>query len=256
MKIPYFFSWFHVLCLSMLIALAALIIARRRYITEKLTDRILLGFWITVTAFEIIKQICFSYSPLTDTWAYQWYTFPFQFCSSILYVLPVALFFKSKKLKDFIYCFMATYNLFAGIAVMLYPGDVFTSNPVINVQTMVHHGLMILSAVLIVATRRIELNPKTVLKGFPVFTVLISIAMIFNKVFASKPGLNLFYIDVEGCHLPILNLVSGNVPYVVFLIIYFIGFTLCAFVVMYLLKLPFVIAKNIEKRSQKHLDKA
>jgi hypothetical protein len=247
---PLMYGWFHIMCLVAVFVLCSIIIARRNKIGDKTVTRALAVFWFIVFIFEIIKQINFSYSPSSGEWAYQWYIFPFQFCSSILYVLPVALLTKSEKIRSLTYSFMASFNLFAGTAVMLYPSTVFIEDVSINLQTMIHHGLMVVSAVLIIATKKASLSPKTVLRGLAVFSVLVSVAFALNIIFASKDGFNMFYIDVEGCHLPILNLIFDKVPYPAFLLCYFLGFTVCALAIV---AIAWLISKGIEAASKKLL---
>ena len=245
---PLMYGWFHVMCLAAVVVLSVLIILRRSKITDKMVHRALGVFWVLVLIFEIIKQINFSYSPSSDDWTYQWYIFPFQFCSSILYVLPLALIIKNEKFKDFLYSFLTSFNLFAGIAVMLYPSTVFIADVCINIQTMVHHGLMVVTAVLLIATRKVSLSYKTVLKGLTVFSSLVGIAFALNLIFKNKDGFNMFYIDVEGCHLPILNLVFDNVPYPAFLVFYCLGFTICALAIVLVAK---AVTLGVVKASKK-----
>jgi len=242
------YGWFHVMCIVMVVVLSLLIIIRRKRISEAMVGRSLFVFWFLVAIFEFIKQINFSYSPTSDMWSYQWYAFPFQFCSSILYVLPVALIVKNERVKDFIYSFLASFNLFAGVAVMIYPSTVFIEDVCINIQTMVHHGLMVVTAVLLFATRKVIPSPKTALKGLAVFSVLVGVAFSLNLIFKSKPDFNMFYIDVEGCHLPVLNMIFDSVPYPVFLLCYFFGFTVCALVVVMIAKLISSGVNNLSKR--------
>ena len=231
MEKPTVYGAFHICCLIILVFLCLVAVWKRKSFDEKKLDRVLLTFWIIAVSFEVIKQINFSYSPSSDEWSYQWYAFPFQFCSSMMYVLPFAVFVKNKRVREYVYSFLMTYNLFAGIGVMLYPSTVYIEDACINVQTMVHHGLMVLIGVLLYAVKAVKLDYKTVLRGTAVFSILVGTALVLNKIFESKDGFNMFFIDVEGCEIPVLSLFSGKVPTPVFLLIYIVGFTVCAAII-------------------------
>ena len=92
-----------------------------------------------------------------------------------MYIFLIAALIKKGKVQDSLFAFLGTYALFAGLAVMLYPNDVFTTTIGINIQTMVHHGLMLVGGVYILASGRAKLEHKTILK---------SIASICNTFFS------------------------------------------------------------------------
>ncbi len=238
---PELYGIFHIISLLITVSFCAIIILKRHSFDEKKVKGLLLIFWLTVVVFEIIKQIRFSYT-IGEGWEYDWYYFPFQFCSSIFYSLPLALFIPNRRFKDFMYSFIATFNLFAGVIVMLYPSTVFIETTFINVQTMMHHGIMILSGVLMYAAGLVKLDFKTPLKGTAVFSCFIVTALALNIIFKDKDGFNMFYIDVEGCELPLLGTIFDIAPYPVFLLVYIVGFAICATVVFLaaygILKLP------------------
>lgn len=194
---------------------------------------------ITVIIFEIYKQINYSFS-YTDgiTFDYQWYAFPMQFCSTPMYVGLLAGLTKKGKLHNALCAYMATFSLFAGMAVMFYPGDVFTQTIGINIQTMVCHGSMIFLGVYLLATGYVRLEHKTVLKAVPVFSFFVILAMILNEI-AYQSGLleteefNMFFISPYCApHLPVYSLVQGVVPFPWCLLIYIAGFTLAAYAVL------------------------
>jgi hypothetical protein len=127
---------------------------------------------IIVLALEIYKQIVYSFS-VTETgivFDYLWYIFPWQFCSTPLYVGLLAGFSKGK-LHKYYSAYLATYALFAGLAVMLYPGDVFTHWSGICVQTMVCHGSMVVIAIFLYYTGHVKAEWKTLLYASPIFAV-------------------------------------------------------------------------------------
>lgn len=229
---PVEYGWFHLICLFILAAACAAVIVWRKKITDRVFFIIALSLWILLVVGEVYKQLDFSYDESTGKWEYLWYAFPFQFCSTILYVLPLAIFIGHEGARAFFYAFLATFSLFAGLIVMLFPGDVFCPWALINVQTMVHHGGMVFFGVLLYATEKIPFRFSTLLRATAVFAVLFAIAMLLNLLFRDKGGFNMFYIDVEGCHLPVLSELFVRLPYPVFLALYAFGFCLVAGLVL------------------------
>ena len=130
-------------------------------------------------------------------------------------------------------------SLFAGLAVLCYPNDVFVETIGINIQTMVHHGSQILLGVFLAVRYRKELNVKRFFSGFAVFVAMVLVAMILNismyhilGAFNIDETFNMFYISPYfNCTLPLLSIVWEYVPYIVFVMIYFFGFILCALIV-------------------------
>lgn len=232
------YGWFHLMFVAFVIIATVLLCYFCRNCSEKTVKRIALISWIVMLVLEIYKQLVFSfeYENGVAKWDYQWYAFPYQLCSTPLYVLPFIAFARRGRgnLQDACMSYMSTFSLFGGLVVFLYPNDVFVSTIGINIQTMVHHGLQLVLGIFFLVYNRKKLNIKYFLKGIIVFLITFTVALIFNLVFHTfvNETFNMFYISPYfPCTLPLLEIVYANVPYVVFLLIYFIGFILAAFVV-------------------------
>lgn len=235
MERPHMFSGFHLLFLGLLIAACVLVVWRRKTLTDKTIDLVM---WISATVmilFEVYKQLVFSYQG-DGTWHYEWYIFPFQFCSTPMYVMLVGALVKNKTVKNACRAFMATYGLFGGATVMVYPEIVFNSMIGINIQTMIHHGLMFVVGVMLYVSGAVKATPKSTFRAIPVFLILIVTAIILNlAVYPSiadqeAQAFNMFYISPYfPCELPLLMDIQKIVPYPVFLLIYVLGFTGIAF---------------------------
>ena len=136
--------------------------------------------------------------------------------------------------------YLATYSIFAGVCVMLYPATVFIRTVGINIQTMICHGSMIVIGVWLLYTGRVEGKHRSILKAIPVFAVCVALAVVMNEI-AHATGLleretfNMFYISphCEGT-LPVYSIVQGIVPYPWCLIIYVVIFTLAAYIMLLL----------------------
>ncbi len=256
---PTLYGWYHLLCLATVVGLCAFIFFKARNLSDKQVD-LILGLTATgLLVLEIYKQLVFSYDAGNDTWRYHWYAFPFQFCSTPMYVMLAAALVKNKKVKDSLYAFMATYGLFAGAAVMFYPGDVFIETIGINVQTMIHHGGMVVIGFFMYVSGRAKLSHKTILKALPVFCILVTVAMGLNILYHffgdPEQTFNMFYISpYYPCTLPVLSMFYGKVPYILFLMLYVGGFTLAGYIMslfgMGVYKLHHVIKQKISPENQ------
>lgn len=224
---PTLYGWFHLMWLGIVAVLIALVVITRDKVDEKRFNFILTIWTALLLLFEVYKQVVFSFNSDNGTWSYQWYAFPFQFCSTPMYVLLVSRFVKNEKVLKSIYAYLGTYSLFAGVAVMFYPSTVFIDTIGVNIQTMVHHGSMLVLGVFLYATKRIEFKLISILRALPVFVTLVAVALSLNFIYGDYDTFNMFFIAPGGtCDIPVLNLLHGNVPYVIFLLAYILGFTI------------------------------
>ena len=243
METPQPYGWFHILffILSFLVLIPLL-----RYPEKPTRDHVRCVVWITaaiVAVLEVYKQINYSFSYENRIfYDYQWYAFPFQFCSTPMYIGLLAGVFKKGKIHESLCAYLATYALFAGLSVMVYPVSVFISTIGINLQTMICHGSMITIGIYLFATGYVPLKCKTVLKAMPVFAVTVAMAAIMNEI-AFRSGLleretfNMFFIS-PYCEpsLPVYSLVQAHVPFPWCLILYILGFTAAAYLVLLMAK--------------------
>lgn len=200
---------------------------------------VVLGTAITVIVLEIYKIINFGFSYDDGIrFEFEWYAFPWQFCSTPMYVGLLAGLIRKGKIHDCLCAYLATYAMFAGLIVMILPTDVFMECIGINVQTMICHGSMIMVSIYLLYSGHVKVEHKTILKAMPVFVVTLGVAMILNEV-AYRSGLleshdfNMFYISpYQDPHLPVFSVIQPLVPYVVSLALYAGVFTLAAYVVL------------------------
>ncbi len=237
MERPLPYGVFHI-CAIALVAAAAVLLFRRRDADDRAFRLICFLFWTVLFLFEAYKQIIFSfnYNGGEPYWDYQWYAFPFQLCSAQLYVLPFVFLSKEgSPVRRASSAFLATYSLFAGTAVMLYPVSVFIETIGINIQTMVWHGSQIILGVFLLARNRKELNRRFFLSGASVFLILVAVAMALNLTVPhiTDETFNMFFISPYfPSTLPVLDIIYPLVPWPVFFMIYLIGYTLAAFLVL------------------------
>ena len=235
MERPTNYGWFHLMFFAIVIASTILICIYGRNAKSKNFKIVVAVLWGGVLLLEIYKQLIFSISEVDGqaVWDYQWYAFPYQLCSTPLFLLPFVAFMKDGKIRDSIMSFLSTFAMFGGLVVFLYPNDVFVQTIGINIQTMIHHGLQIVLGIYFMVYNRKKLNWMYFVKGIIVFAVMVGIAQLLNIIVyhavtkANGETFNMFYISpYYPCTLALLgDLIYPNVPYIVFLLIYIIGFT-------------------------------
>ena len=243
------YGWFHLMFIGIVVLGSVLLCRRYRDASERQERSILLLFWIVIVVLEIYKELQFALQvtePAADnpvTWRYEWGSFPFQFCSTPFYILPVAALAKKEKLRDAARMFLAVYAFFAGLVVYIYPNDVFIRTIGINIQTMVHHGSQVVLGFYLGMRLRREgkLTTPVFLRSALVFCVLVLIALGLNiaSPLFTDSRFNMFFIGPRfPCSLVILDQIYLRVPYPVFLALYVLGFSLAAFLMLGLHKLP------------------
>ena len=235
METPTLYGWYHILCLIAVIGLCVIVFFKARNISEKNLN-LMMGLTSAILIIlEVYKQLNYSYDPADDMWSYQWYAFPFQFCSTPMYVGLLGALTRGK-LHSALCSYLATFALFAGLCVMVYPGDVFIGTIGINIQTMICHGSMVCIGIYLLATGYVKPEHRTVLKAIPVFAVCVLLAVIMNEV-AHLAGLeetfNMFFVSPYwDCTLPVYSLIHKAVPFPINLIIYIAGFTAASWIIL------------------------
>jgi hypothetical protein len=257
---PVLYGWFHILFLVITAVATVLLCKFFKEGTEKQVRTILFVTAVVVIISEIYKQInyTFSFDGNVITADYQWYAFPWQFCSTPMYVGLAAALWKKGKIHDSLCAYLASFALFAGVGVMVYPETVFIETIGINIQTMICHGSMISIGVYLLYTGYVKAEHKTAVRAMPVFAVMVALAVIMNEI-AYASGLletedfNMFFVSPhQEPSLPVYSLIQGAVPYPWCLIIYIAGFTLAAYVMvllaMGLKRLAAAVSKKIATR--------
>ena len=241
---PTNYSSFHITFIILTILATVLLCVFFKKASDKKVRIFVAIVWGVIFLFEIYKQLVDNYSDGAFI-AYNWEFFPFQLCSSPLYLLPIIAFVKDCKFRDGAIMFIATFSFFGGLCVYVIPDNVFNTEFLgVQIQTMVHHGVQIMLGIYMFVFYRKKFTLKNAYLPVIYFACLCAIALVFNVImFKVMPDqkFNMFYISpYSECLLPILSDVYNAVPYIVFLLIYVFGFVLCAF-------LMFVIMFGIEK---------
>lgn len=237
-EMPSAYGVFHTLSLCIILTFSLVAVCFRKRFTEKFIAYTTLTAGIIMLIFEIYKQIVMSYSPSADAWSYPWYIFPFQFCSTPIYLtfITFALYRLNKKtaFKAFA-AFLGTYSLI-GAVVVLFIGTETVFNPIIgvNVQTVLHHGIMFILAVMILASGVVSYDLKTAFNSYKIFCVLVVMALILNRIYGDGTKFDMFYLAPESPFVyPMFNrLFGGKLPHFVYVIGYIVLFTLGSFLII------------------------
>ena len=239
MERPVPYGWFHLLWLALTVIAAVLLCRYHKKDDPARVRHVVLTVAIIVAILEVYKQINFGFSYDNGiSFDYAWYAFPFQFCSTPMYVGLLAGFTKKGRLHTSACAYLATYAVFAGICVMLYPTTVFIDTIGINIQTMFCHGSMIFVGVYLLYSGYVKLEHKTILRAIPVFVCCVALAVIMNEI-AYQTGLletdtfDMFFIS-PYCEpsLPVYSLVQKAVAFPWCLLIYVSAFTLAAYLIL------------------------
>lgn len=238
---PKSFGIYHILCLLTVVTVTVLLCVKCKDVSDKTLRKMLVCAWLILVFTEVYKQFVFSFTVSGEeiSFDYLWYSFPFQFCSMPLYVFPLAAFLKDGKLREGVMSFISTYLLFAGLAVMIYPGDVYMYMLGINLQTMIHHGVQVIFGVLLLVYNRRKRGFVRFLGGMAVFAVCVATALVINisayhilTAHAMDDTFNMFFISPYfDCSLPVLSMIQPQVAYPVFLLVYILGFSFAALLV-------------------------
>ena len=257
MTTPEPYGAFHLIWFALSIAAGVLLCVYCKD-TERYARRVVLITAIIVTVLEIYKQInyTFSFDGTAITADYQWYAFPWQFCSTPMYVGLLAGLTRGKVHRSAC-AYLATFSVFAGVCVMFYPNDVFISTIGINIQTMICHGSMLTIGIYLLGSGYVKPEHKTILKAVPIFAVTVAIAVVLNEI-AHATGLleaetfNMFFVS-PYCdpHLPVYSIVQEYVAFPWCLIIYIVGFSIAAYLMLLIaMGIKAMVAKKPAKQKQ------
>ena len=236
--VPQPWGAFHVVSLVLSVLAGLALCWWMRNPSQRQVRRVVLIVTLTVILLEIYKQVVYTFGDGTGDPSYMWYAFPWQFCSTPMYIGFLAGIFRKGRIHNALCAYLATYAVFAGLAVMIYPGDVFIATTGINFQTVVCHGSMVVIGAYLYSSGHVELKFRTVLKAMPVFAICLTMAVLMNE-HAYQVGLleehnfNMFYVSSHlESTLPVYGTIHNAVPFPVNLIIYILGFTAAATIIL------------------------
>ena len=241
MTTPVSYGWFHILCIViMFIAIIYLYKIRNKHNEKQL--KLVLGIYgIVALLLELGKQLIwsFNYDSVTSiiTWDYQWYSFPFQLCTTPIYVSLICLFLKDNKIRKSLLSYMAFITILGSFVTIIIPDSCFVSDILVNIHTMwLHLGSFAVSIYLLIS-KEVKINIKNLERAFIVFIIFVIIALtlnisIYHLGILNGETFNMFFISPYFIStLPVFNIIQENTPYLLFLIIYILVIILGSFIV-------------------------
>lgn len=236
-----------------------LLLCRKLPPSEQNVRKMLIISSLVILFLELYKQIVFSFEYTGDeiVFNYPWHIFPFQFCSTPLYVGFIAAFTKRKRLFQSLCAFTATYVFLAGAGVTLYPAGSLSSTLGVSIQTLLWHGCMVAVGGYLLLSGFVAADKSTFFKALPVFLAAALLATVLNET-AYRVGItethefNMFFFS-PYCKpsLPVFSAFQAVMPPIFSIIIYIVGFSVGALLLLLLV----AFLKKALKR-QKSLDKS
>ena len=246
-EIPTALGTFHIVFLLLVICACVLLVAFFKESSDRVYRIIVGSAFLLMLVMEIFKQIIAPMSVVDGelVYRYAWSDFPFQLCSTPLYVFPLLVFLSDGRLRDVAAAYTMTFSLIGGIAVYLVPKTVFSVRLALNIQTMVHHGLQIVIGIYTAARYRARINRRFFLDGVGLFAGFYAIANLLNTVgydfFVARgwmtegDSFNMFYVSPRADQtIPVLDGFLGSLPPVLYICGYFIVTAIGALILMLL----------------------
>ena len=223
---PIQFGIYHISWVIVSILLVIILYKFRREYNKKQCNIILYTYGIIALILELLKQLIwtFEYKDNILIYDYQWYAFPFQFCTTPIFVSLLIPLIKNNKIRDSLISYLSYFTILGSIMTMILPDSCLTNYILVNVHTMwLHCGSFVISCYLLINNK---FNFKKFINGFYVFVIFVLLANTLNIVFYStniigNETFNMFYISPYFIsELPIYNIIQQNVPYIVYLLFY------------------------------------
>ena len=244
---PQPYGWFHLLCIGLFLLAVFFLYTRKNNYGEKQLKYVLATYGIVAFILEMLKQISWSVQidPITSimTWEYEWYSFPFQLCTTPIYVCLICLFLKKGKLRNSLFSYMSYITILGSIMTVLLPETCLVSDILVNIHTMwLHLGSLVVSVYLLM-NEEVKVDKQSLISAIYVFLVFVTIALCMNIVVYHTGILNgdsfdMFYISPYFIStLPVFDVVQQNVPYVVFLLTYIFALSLGGYIIYTIAKI-------------------
>lgn len=237
-ELPTPYGSFHLAFFIPLILLCFICAFLFRKCKEKYFRIFIAALWIIMVVMECIKLVVDNTAIENEKVIFTFYpsALSFQFCSLPLYFLPVVAFAKNGKIRDVFILFLGTYGLMAGLVVYLFPSTIFSETLYINYQTMIHHGIQLLTGFVMLIRNFDRFNLKVFFKNFVLFFFTVMGARLLNELFHSyypqDISVDFFYISPYTVReFPVFGNVKQLVPNSVFVFGYIFGFTFLAFAI-------------------------
>lgn len=241
---PYAFGWFHFMWIFLVVIMLIFLGKVRNGYSDKQLKLVLGIYGIVSLILEILKQLiwAFNYDSVTGivTWDYEWYAFPFQLCTTPIFVSIICLFLKDNKIRKALLSYMAFITIWGGFITILLPDSCFVSDILVNVHTMwLHCGSFVVSVYLLMSGA-VKIEKENLLDSFLVFLGFVVLAEglnigVYHSGILNGDTFNMFYISPYFIStLPVFNIIQENVPFILYLLMYIAVLFIGSMVVYYI----------------------
>lgn len=211
--------------------------------SDKATRIIIATAWAVMLTFELLKQFECNTSVAGEKikFAYNFGVFPYHFCSTPLYVLPLAAFMKEGNKRDTAIVFLSTFSVIGGLAVFIVPESVILGHVLVDFQSMLHHGIQIFIGLYLASRYRRLLTREHFSRATHAFLFMSYLAILLNaaivdilRVLGKSTSINLFFINPYQRYVPpaLNGMGIENLPYPIFVAIYLSLFIALAYALM------------------------
>jgi len=241
METPKAFGWFHIMCLTIVFVVIILLYRNKKNNDEKQLKRVLGTYAFIALILEILKQLIWTFNYNVETgiviWDYKWYAFPFQLCTTPIYVCIITLLLKKCKVRDYLLSYIAYITILGSVTTAITPYSCLVSDILVNIHTMwLHLGSLAVSVYLLM-TEQVKIDKKNLQMAIFTFLIFVGIAetlnvVIYNSGLLNGEVFNMFYISPYFISpLPVFGTIQSNVPYIIYLLTYISVLILGGFIV-------------------------
>ncbi len=245
---PTLFGKYHLSWIAIVAIISVALVLFFSKVSDKNARIIIASAWIVMLIMELLKQLINSMTISGNeiTWGYNMGVFPYEFCSTPLYVLPIAAFMKDGKKRDTAIVFLSSFAIIGGLTVYIVADSVLTGHLFVDFQSMLHHGIQIFIGIYIAARYGKKLTKENFNSATLTFLFMTYLAILFNVMFTkifeitgSYIKINLFFVSPYVRYIPSLlqGLGLDKLPYPIFLLGFIILFVAVAYLVMKALSL-------------------
>ena len=249
------FGAVHLIALGAAILLIALLCLFFRNADDKVYRRVLLVIWGVMIVMDVLRMLHMSYAITEEgdiVWGFSWSILPLQLCDAPLYLLPAIAILKEGKTRDALSAFMYSYVLLGGLVTFINISSIVNTSIFLTAQTVLHHGLQIVSCAFIAVHERKRMTVKQFLWGALVFVLSVIAVTAYNVILHAvhpEQGVNMYFISpYEKKVSPIFNDAWMQITGIWQILFYAGGVSAFAFILFILLYGVFYLIRRQEKR--------
>lgn len=191
-----------------------------RKFDERKNKILLLTFSGILIASEIFKQL-FLYFVLCNN-SICWGEFPFQMCSLPMYLCPIAVLSKNKRVQKMCYGYMMCFNLLGGFAGVFEPSGVFLDQVALTIHAVAWHYSLVFLSFYLLFSHRTGTTTEDYKDIVKLFVATCFIAFVINTLVGITVGdkINLFFVGPNPANIIVFDTISEKFGWVASTAIY------------------------------------